>query len=253
VFVNLKSYIKKGIQYKIIDTLSFFIEKTFECLTIEIKLNGKKIIISNFYRPPTPPPGVTPTVHLNMFIENFENLLRGISSTGCESYVFSDTNINILRADQCTTSLLESALSYGFIQIIKKATRLCNNKFSLIDHIFTNANKHQISTGTIINDISDHFPTFVQLSVSKSKNKPNKVTRRDMSKHNMNLFRNSLSNMSWNNVISANNVDTAYENFWSDFHTLFEYHFPIKTCKFNKNFHKKKQFYDNRHLGVQKA
>jgi exonuclease III len=49
-------YVKKGIQFKVIESMSCFVEKTFECLTIEIKLNGKKMLISNFYRPPTPPP-----------------------------------------------------------------------------------------------------------------------------------------------------------------------------------------------------
>jgi exonuclease III len=49
-------YVKKGIQFKIIESMSCFVEKIFECLTIEIKINGKKILISNFYRPPTPPP-----------------------------------------------------------------------------------------------------------------------------------------------------------------------------------------------------
>ena len=36
-------YIKKGIPYKVSEHLSFFHEKLFECLTIEIQLRGKKI------------------------------------------------------------------------------------------------------------------------------------------------------------------------------------------------------------------
>jgi hypothetical protein len=184
-------------------------------------------------------------VHFNSFIEHIENLFRNISNSGCESYVFSDTNVNILRSDQFTTSLLETALNFGFIQLIKKATRLCNNKYALIDHIFTNANNSQVCTGTIVNDISDHFPIFIQLSQTKVKSKTGKVTKRDMSENNMNLFRDNLKNLSWNNATCIDNVDNAYDCFWSDFNTLFDYHFPLKTCKFNKNFHTKNNFMTN--------
>jgi exonuclease III len=52
-------YVKKGIQYKIIERHSIFIEKIFECITLELTLNGKKIIICNYYRPPTPHPNYT--------------------------------------------------------------------------------------------------------------------------------------------------------------------------------------------------
>jgi exonuclease III len=235
-------FIKKGISYKIIDSLSFFVEKFFECITIEIKLNGKKILISNFYRPPTSHPSYTPSVQFNIFMENIENLFRGITNLGCESYVFSDSNINLLCNEQHTVTLLETALSNGFIQIVKKATRLCNNKFALIDHIFTNSNNMDLCTGTIVADISDHFPTFVQLSCGRSNNNNNNVLKRDMSEPKMRSFRENLSNLSWNNVTTLVNVDEAYDCFWTDFNTLFNMHFPVKVCKFNKNIHKKNNF-----------
>lgn len=49
-------YIKEGITYKKIEKLSKFIYKTFECLTIELQINNKKITVSSIYRSPTPPP-----------------------------------------------------------------------------------------------------------------------------------------------------------------------------------------------------
>ena len=42
-------YIKQGITFKIIKNLSIFIEREFECLTIEATINKKKIILSNIY------------------------------------------------------------------------------------------------------------------------------------------------------------------------------------------------------------
>jgi Reverse transcriptase (RNA-dependent DNA polymerase) len=235
-------FIKKEIQYKVIDNLSFFIEKVFECITIEIKINGKKLLISNFYRPPTPHPSYTPSIQYNLFIENLDNLFRGITNYGCEAYVFSDSNVNLIRNEPHTVSLLETALSNGFVQIIKKATRLCNNYVGLIDHIFTNAKNQEITSGTVVNDLSDHFPTFVQIQLSKSKYKANNVVKRDMSEPKMRAFRENLSNVRWENVTSLHDVNDAYDCFWEDFSALYNLHFPVKNCKFNKNIHKKNNF-----------
>jgi Reverse transcriptase (RNA-dependent DNA polymerase) len=66
-----------------------------------------------------------------------------------------------------------------------------------------------------------------------------------MSHTNMTSFRNNLSLLSWNNVLTCNNVDEAYDNFWTDFKTLCDLHFPLRKQKFNKNLHKKNKFMTN--------
>jgi hypothetical protein len=42
--------------------------------------------------------------------------------------------------------------------------------------------------------------------------------------------------------MQSNNVDEAYNLFWTDFKTFFDLHFPLKRQKFNKNFHSKNKF-----------
>ena len=37
-------------------------------------------------------------------------------------------------------------------------------------------------------------------------------------------------------------MNNSYDNFWNDFHTLFELHFPLIKVKFNRNVHKKNNF-----------
>jgi hypothetical protein len=49
-------YIRDDISYKVIENLSIFVPKVFECLTIELIINHKKLTVSSIYRPPTPPP-----------------------------------------------------------------------------------------------------------------------------------------------------------------------------------------------------
>ncbi len=49
-------YIRDGLNFEKLGNLSPFHEKTFECLTIELQYPNKKIIVSNIYRSPNPPP-----------------------------------------------------------------------------------------------------------------------------------------------------------------------------------------------------
>jgi hypothetical protein len=52
-------------------------------------------------------------------------------------------------------------VSYGFIQTIVKATRIQGESASLIDHIVTNCTSVNFTTGSILADVSDHFPIFI--------------------------------------------------------------------------------------------
>ena len=43
-------YVKHGIPFKIMKNLSNFVEREFECLTLETTINKKKIILSKVYK-----------------------------------------------------------------------------------------------------------------------------------------------------------------------------------------------------------
>ena len=237
-------YIKQGISYKIIENLSFFVEKIFECLTIELTINSKKITICNIYRSPSPLANQTPAEHLDSFFVNFENLMSELSTLNQESYIFMDSNINLLNVNQnnSPTHFIESSMQHGFIQTVSKATRIFNNQTSLIDHIFTNSKNSKVETGVIINDISDHFITFIQPQLSPIFH-PNKPTlKQDMSRPKMEKFRSDLGRLGWQNVLACSEVDESYELFWKDFKALYDLHFPLKQVKFNKNIHSINKF-----------
>jgi exonuclease III len=204
-------YIKKGIQYKIIERHSIFIEKIFECITLELTLNGEKIIVCNYYRPPTPHPNFTPNEQLDCFFENFSLLLNDLSSYNNDVYVFSDTNINLINVQQGSrgASLLKTALEHGFFQTNKKITRFGDHGSTLIDHVFTNSIGQGVRTGSIIVDISNHLITFIQPEGSRLKVSEEPTYRRSFNNTNLTNFRNDLSVLSWNNVMSCNNVDEA--------------------------------------------
>ena len=48
----------------------------------------------------------------------------------------------------------------GLYPLIDRPTRISNQSFSLIDNIFTNVTNYNITSGILINDITDHLPVF---------------------------------------------------------------------------------------------
>ncbi len=46
----------------------------------------------------------------------------------------------------------------------------------------------------------------------------------------------------WNNVLNTDDVNNAYDVFWSTYNELFQLNFPVKKMRFNKNIHCHKPF-----------
>ena len=65
---------------------------------------------------------------------------------------------------------------------------------------------------------------------------------RAFTEDNVAKFKNFLGNLSWNNVLAEQDVDTSFEAFWSDFSMLYDLNFPYQNFKFNKNVHSKQNF-----------
>ena len=237
-------YVKNDIHFKILNDLSHFIEKEFECLTIEATINKKKVLLSNIYRSPNPLNNTTQAEHVENFINYFDTHLYNLSMKNDDSFVFLDSNINLLSINnnQNAALYLETVYSNGYLQKVGKATRICKSSYSLIDHIVYKSNSKNLCSGTIVTDMSDHFMNFIGLSFANTQRKNEFRHTRDFSKSKMDNFNNELNNLRWNNVLCYNDVDTSFDIFWNDFITLFELHFPLKKVKFNKNIHKKQNF-----------
>ena len=84
-------YIKKSIKLKILNNLSHFTERVFECITIELELNKRKIVASNIYKSPNPINGPV-SEHNDMFIDYIDTHLHNLSQLNNDIYVFTDSN-----------------------------------------------------------------------------------------------------------------------------------------------------------------
>jgi Reverse transcriptase (RNA-dependent DNA polymerase) len=160
------------------------------------------------------------------------------------SVVFLDANINLLNISNNNGSIeyLDTLLNNGYMQTVMKASRIQGRTHSLIDHILVNDQQGEVITGTIIDDTSDHFPTFLTIKSCKKHKKPKYQESRCFSPQNVQNFKIALSVLQWESTLQQNDVNTCYENFYQDFMTIFELHFPKTRKMFNKNHHKINDF-----------
>jgi hypothetical protein len=220
-------YLKDSLDFKILHDLSPFIEKEFECLTIETTLHERKVILSNIYRSPTPINNIYNSQQINSFNTRLESHLHSLSQLNPDSFVFLDSNINLLKLpnNQSAFDYLETVHNNGFLQLVSKASRIVNDSFSLIDHVLCKNFNPLFKTGTMISDISDHFINFICVpSPGRTKQTANNFKySHPFTLTNMTNFRNDLRNIYWHPVLSSNNVDTGFSNFWEIFNTAPEY------------------------------
>jgi hypothetical protein len=235
-------YVREGLNFKERHDLENYKLKTFENLVLEIQFPNKTYIVSNIYRSPNPPPNFTVGDHMDSFLETLDSHLARLSECNSHSYVFLDANINLLNLQTsplCST-YLDTCITNGFLQLTCKATRTQNNRSSLIDHILTNSNLAKYNTGTIIDDISDHFMNFLQLGHIKnhSKTHAKATNRRIVNDTNIAKLKHALINTDWTSIYNDTEVDSSFNKFWNIFNDLYNEHLPITHVKFNRNKHK---------------
>lgn len=232
-------YIHSSYSANINRPLSHFHEKFFEAISVDIKYQKKKYTISCIYRPPTN------TAKTNDdFFTIFEDFLTISQNFKHAHFILTDSNFNLLKIHLCsnTQKYLNLLHNNGYLQLIFKATRIQNNNFSLIDHICCKNETYDITTGVVIADISDHFPSFISFKNIRQHQKHKTIQTRNFSENNISLFKQALSTISWENVTTQTEVNASFNEFWDTFNSLFDLYFPQTTQKLNRNVHKLNDF-----------
>jgi hypothetical protein len=219
--------IKNAITFKLVAELSTFIDNVFETITIEAKVHNKTYMLSSVYRSPNPPANMSTNLQLTNFNSHLDTLPSRLNALKLNSYIFLDLNLILLHisTDNNAGNYHDLITSNGYLQTITRATRIQNNNFSLIDHIFTNSPSTKSQSGILISDISDHFFTFTLPDYQKKHSAPTSYTSRDFSNANIQRFRDTLRNISWQSTFNSDNADDSYNSFWTDFKQAYDTHF----------------------------
>ena len=86
-----------------------------------------------------------------------------------------------------------------FINTITKPTRVTYTSATLIDHIWSNDTMHNVKSGIVYTNISDHFPIFAFYGCEKKgvgNDGKTTIKRRNFSEENISHFRACLRDVS---------------------------------------------------------
>ena len=219
---------------------NFFLENIMESLTLKIEIpDGKRFILASIYRP-NAHKSLSTAAQLEQFFVLYTKFIDKLESFRIPVYLFTDMNIDLMQigVNANANKIFDLSISHGLLQVMNKCTRIRGNSKSLIDHVYTsdlitNLNKSGIITDTF----SDHMITFclVKNNLQRKFPLPNFMFKRDFSQFKVNEFNNSLSILTWNDVLESNCANESYNLFWDAFKTLFDLHFPLIRVKINRN------------------
>lgn len=222
-------YIDSKFRYETIEEFSL-IREDFESLVIKVFFDDNKFkIIINLYR--------IPNSNIEVFLEWLNNMLVKLKTSNADEIILcGDLNINLINFNNHspTNEFLNSLISHSFLPLITLPSRITQNSANLLDNIFTNKSSDHYQSGLIYSSLSDHLPVFY-LNVIKKKEQPiSKIKKRNMSKNNIELFKQKLSSNDWSPIQNDYQPESAFKKFSTEIEKKFETCFPFKNVNQNK-------------------
>ena len=213
-------YIHEELEFTVRPDISPFndiIESLFVELTIPQKSGrNRNVIVGVVYRPPQS--------SLRDFNDCIDKILNLISSESKPCHIMGDFNIDLLKDN--ANEFLSNIVSNSFEPTITKPTHVNERSASLIDNIFSNTVDNHCVSGILITDITDHFPIFLSVDISKHNNDSGYYSR-NYSTRNIDNFVISCRNFNWDFICSDNDVAMAFSRFNSIFRDIYDTCFPL--------------------------
>ena len=146
---------------------------------IEVTLSDKStLIIGSVYR--------HPQHNFHKFSQAFSNNLLKLKPKK-RFVVFGDFNIDYNRytTDTSAKMFANKITDFGCNQLITLPTRVCENRQSILDHIYLDNSmmNNVVTTAVITESLSDHFPILIQLNHKINKKDENRPLIRLIKPH----------------------------------------------------------------------
>ena len=176
-----------------------------ECIWLEILLpKAKSFLIGIIYRPPDS------SKHLSKnFEQKLDDILSNVSAENKESIITGDINCNYLQKNDHRNikSIFEG---YGYKQLVKSATRICESSKTLIDVILTNCPQNISFTNTVPASLSDHELIGCVRKQNYAKFQPRTITCRNYSKYDPRKLVSDLKTADYHTVFQATCVNSCW-------------------------------------------
>ena len=209
-------YVHSSLKYKM---LKYDIDFA-ESLWLEVQIDDRSVVVGVIYR--------KPNTDIFQFQESLLSVLERIKVDKKLCILMGDFNIDLYNPSVNAEMLVTSLVCLGIHQLIKTLTRVTPMSGSLIDHIYTNMGADRICAGTIVTDVSDHFPIFAIFEDSSVKLQPQvEVRYRSYKNYKKEQFWDSLLLESWENVYECTDVNKAYDIFVQSFIGICDQYAPI--------------------------
>ena len=212
----------KSVQIENINVMEDFAEITGVKLNIS---ETNTVTIIGCYRPPTG--------NFDRFLGCITDLFVNFELENDKCIITGDLNCCILREGEHnpTKNMIDLFHSYHFYALITKPTRISNNSYSVIDHIWSNILPGSKS-GIFLSDISDHFPVFAifpNLIHDENVTETINIKFRNYSQSNKNKFLNLLNQIDWVFLNTSDDVDNVFESYLEVIEECFNKAFPVLT------------------------
>lgn len=186
-------FLKNNIEFEVIDLSAYFAE--LHCEVACVRLASNKLVIIGIYR--------SPAGNVNVFLENFESIIKKILSKNCSYKIIIGGDFNIEMANPTTNvslTFLNLLRSYNFVCSNKNPTR---NK-ACIDNIIVNFSKDLYKSRVLGGCFADHDPLLLEVTVKINKfskrnnnNVKNDIYIRTQSNNQIKDFSECLVNNQW--------------------------------------------------------
>lgn len=230
---GISVFISNSFDAKIIKQ-STIIHKCIETLFIEITRLDRKILIAVAYKPNKSDDQFFIDKLCNHLNKNFKTKYDEIILTG-------DFNFDLLKHEEnnSTLNFLSSLTSLSLIPVISKPTRITDTSATLIDNIFV-LNPVNFTSGIIVSDISDHFPTYINIKdlfLNKNSDSCKTLKYRLINETTINEFCLNVSSHDFSDIENLDDCSAAMDQLTDVIDDAFKMSCPIKTKNISyKNF-----------------
>ena len=195
----------------------------FETVWVEIEnLNNKNFLIRCVYR--------HPSSNIDNLTSHFQNVFAKLPSNKL-LFVMGDFNVNLLHyaSHTPTGDFVNNFFSHSLLPCIHHSTRVCEQRASIIDNIYTNAANANITSGNILMQITDHFPLFTILKNTYVSHCKSESFKDDYSRFKEDSFVEDFNQVDFSYLDNSDlNLNNKFDRFLKDLNTLTNKHAPIK-------------------------
>ena len=143
-----------------------------------------------------------------------------------------DININLLNIDgTITTDYISSVMSHGFVPYSTRPTRITEYTATLIDHLFVRLPCHKmtapVKAGILFNDITDHLPIFLYLSVQSKCQRNQRPRVRIFSDTNIQKFVDKIASVNWLHILNHHCNNLNCTEFYKHIKRFYSESFPL--------------------------